>query len=70
MGLYLMHKYLNRRASRYRETVDDLDSADFPTTRGFYAECRRLLNEYRIADPAADYRWSSRACRGWREGEE
>lgn len=62
-----MKKYMNRRDSRYRETVDELDSADFPSNREFYAECRRLLSEYRMADPAADYTASSRACRGWRD---
>ena len=67
MGAYLMRKYLNRRDARYRETVDEIDSGDFPSNREFYAECRRLLNEYRMADPAADYRWSGRACRGWRD---
>lgn len=58
-----MKKYMNRRGNGYRETVDELDSADFPSMREFYAECRRLLDEYRRSDPAADYRWSSQLVR-------
>jgi hypothetical protein len=62
-----MRKYINRRDARYRETVDELDSTEFPSNREFYAECRRPLREYRMADRAADYTASSRACRGWRD---
>lgn len=50
--------YIQRKSGRYVETVDE-----FPT----YSEAKRMLAEYRIADPSAHYYLSSRACKAWKE---
>jgi len=50
--------YIQRRDRAQLETVDE-----FPTMR----EARAMLQEYRTADPSADYYLSRRACRAWHE---
>ncbi len=52
-----MH-YIQRRDGRMLETVDEFTS---------WREARDMLQEYRLADPAAHYYISQRACRDWRE---
>ncbi len=56
--------YLNWNGPTGRETVDELDSADFATPREFRAELTRLESEYAMAGMAV-YR-SSRMCANWR----
>ena len=48
--------YIQRKGDRQLETVDQA------TTR---KEARRLLKEYRMADPSAHHYTSSRACADW-----
>ena len=49
--------------TRDRETIDEIDRADFPTARAFRAEVRRLCGEYAMA--GMDCYPSQRACAGW-----
>lgn len=58
-------RYIQRKDSRYRETVDSLCLSDFPTARDFRKELARLLSEYRLSDRAADYYVSRRPCANW-----
>ena len=57
--------YLNWRGPQGRETVDQLDPADFPTHAAFRAERDRLLGEYSMAGMGGVYA-STRACSGWK----
>jgi hypothetical protein len=50
--------YIQRRGNGYLETVDEFETRK---------EARTMLREYKMADTAADYYLSSRACREWRE---
>lgn len=52
--------YVNRHDGREVETVDSFDS---------WKEARDMVAEYRLADPSAVYRVSTRATRDWREAE-
>jgi len=56
--------YLNWQGPAGRETLDELDPADFKTYRELLAESRRLISEYALAGMAVYS--SSRACKGWR----
>lgn len=58
-------RYIQRKDSRYRETVDSLCLSDFPTMRAFRKELARLVAEYRMSDGAADYYTSRRPCANW-----
>lgn len=53
--------YIQRKGQGYLETVDEF------TTR---KEARKMLSEYRLSDPSANYYLSSRACRDWNKSEE
>lgn len=57
--------YINWQGPAGRETVDELDSADFKTYREMLAESRRLIREYQIA--GMDVYASSRMCANWRK---
>lgn len=48
--------YIQRKGDGYLETVDEFESRK---------EARRILAEYRMADPTAEHYLSSRACKGW-----
>lgn len=50
-------KYINRRGQGQLETVDE--NAD-------PKEAARLVAEYRLSDPSAQYYLSSRPCKGWK----
>lgn len=50
--------YIQRKDAQHLETVDEVDNR---------REARRLLSEYRLADPYAHYYLSQRACRAWNE---
>lgn len=54
--------YIQRNGQGYLETVDEVSPAD-----GGRKEARRLLAEYRLADPSARYYLSSRPCKAWRD---
>lgn len=43
-----MIKYLNFKSSYGTETVDQLDSRDFPSLKEFRKELIRLIQEYRL----------------------
>lgn len=50
--------YIQRLGQGYRETVDEFESP---------AEARKMVKEYRMADPSAHYYLSQRCCANWRE---
>ena len=56
--------YINRHNDIYKqdqvETVDQFDT---------YAEARKMLAEYRLADPSGRYRISQRSTQAWRNAE-
>ena len=56
-----MKRYLNWQ----RETIDELDSAEFATMRDFRREMSRLLLEYSTAGMPGAY-WSQRPFGGWK----
>lgn len=56
--------YLNMKTNQGRETVDELDSADFETRKAFRKECSRLIGEYNLCNMAV-YQ-STRACANWK----
>jgi hypothetical protein len=56
-------KYLNMKTVYGVETVDQLDSKDFPTWREFRKELNRLISEYRLAGMAVYS--SSRCTKDW-----
>ena len=56
-----MKRYLNW----YGETIEELDSEDFAGMREFYAEKKRLAQEYALAGMAG--KWSQRMCNNWRD---
>lgn len=47
-----------------RETIDTLDSADYDSERAFYAETRRLREEYAMAGMPGE--WSQRPVKGYK----
>lgn len=57
--------FLNWRGGAGRETVDELDSADFENRKEFRKELNRLVSEYSMAGMAVYT--SSRACANWRD---
>lgn len=63
-----MRKYLNWRGPAGRETIDELNRADFPAGRdgakAFRAELSRLLGEYSLCGMSGY--WSGRPCANWR----
>lgn len=58
--------YLNWRGPQGRETIDQLDSADFADWKAARAERSRLAHEYALAGMGGAY-WSSRPCKGWND---
>lgn len=59
--------FLNWRGGQGRETVDELDSADFANGKDFRKELNRLCGEYALAGMSVYS--SSRMCANWRENE-
>lgn len=55
--------YLNWKGPQGRETVDQIDLADFTNAREMRAEVRRLIDEYKLC--RMDVYSSSRPCAGW-----
>jgi len=49
--------YIQRRDSRYLETVDEFETRK---------EARAMLKEYQMSDSSASYYLSQRACKEWR----
>lgn len=58
-----MIKYIQRRQGRTIETVDRVDSKDYPTRSAFRVAVVDLLANYRMADSSAFYYVSSKRCR-------
>jgi hypothetical protein len=54
-----MKKYLNIKSVYGVETVDEIDSKDFPKFQDFRAEKSRLIKEYRLAGM---YVYQSQRC--------
>jgi len=52
--------YIQRKGQGYLETVDEFEDED-------YKESRRVLLEYQLSDPSAEYYRSSRPCKAWKE---
>lgn len=50
--------YIQRKGNGYFETVDEATSRK---------EANKLLVEYRMSDPGAEYYASQRACKGWND---
>jgi hypothetical protein len=50
--------YIQRKGDGYLETVDE-----FSTRK----EARKMLAEYQLSDPYAEYYLSSRPCKAWKE---
>jgi hypothetical protein len=50
--------YIQRKDNYGLETVDEFNK---------YSEARKMLTEYRMSDPYAEYYLSQRACKGWSE---
>ncbi len=50
--------YIQRKSGRDLETVDEFET---------YREARKMLSEYRLSDPSAEYYLSSRACNAWKD---
>lgn len=59
-----MIRYINVKYS-YTETLDELDSRDFSTTKEFYKELNRLVREYNFAGIPA-YK-SQRCTKEWKK---
>lgn len=57
--------YFNLRAYGYRETVDQIDTRDFPSRKAFRIECKRLVSEYHMAGMPVYL--SSRCCKNWKD---
>lgn len=57
--------YYNIKTNLGTETIDELSSKDFATSKEFSAERRRLTAEYRLAGFAVYL--SSRSTKEWRE---
>ena len=53
-----MKRYIQRKGDGYLETVDEFDSVK---------EACKMLAEYRLSDPFAEYYVSQRCCKLWRE---
>jgi hypothetical protein len=50
--------YIQRRGNGQRETVDEFETR---------AEAKKMLAEYQLGDPSAEYYISTRPCKGWNE---
>lgn len=59
-----MIRYLNTTLYGVKETIDQLDSDDYPNIREFKEEKNRLLNEYALAGGFGALYWSQRKCKG------
>lgn len=60
-----MIRYINRRGDGNIDTVDNLDSNDFPDRRSFKKELSRLLSEYQLSDPSGEYYSSQRSVKDY-----
>ena len=56
--------YLNWKGPLGRETVDEVDPADFTSRRAAMQYAKTLRREYAIVH--MDVYTSSRACKGWK----
>ena len=53
-------RYIQRKDFQFNtlETVDEFDT---------FAEARKMVTEYRMSDPSANYYISQRPCKDWKE---
>jgi hypothetical protein len=58
--------YIQRKDDYQLETVDHVE----PRIYGYYREAKRLLKEYQLSDPYANYYLSSRACKDYNSTDE
>ena len=58
--------YLNTKTSYGTETLDHLDSKDFPSYKEFRAEKKRLRSEYVLAGGHGEVYWSQRSVKGYK----
>lgn len=49
--------YIQRKGQGHLETVDEFETRK---------EAVKMLREYRLSDPSAEYYLSRRACKGWK----
>lgn len=61
-----MIKYFNTKTNGEVETVDEIDPKDYPDTRAFKKEVKRLLMEYNLAFHGGVY-VSTRATKDYTE---
>ena len=52
-----MPLFIQRKGQGYRETVDEFDT---------WKEAKKMVREYQMSDPCAEYYISSRPCREWK----
>ena len=55
-----MAVYIQRRGDGYLETIDEFDTRK---------EAGKMIWEYRMSDPYAEYYLSSRPCKEWTQAE-
>jgi len=58
-----MIRYLNTKLYGKTETIDQLDSNDYPDFKSFRAEQKRLMSEYNLARGHGTLYWSQRGCK-------
>lgn len=61
-----MKRYINLKNSQGVETVDEIDSEDFPTIKAFRQEVKRLVKEYNMTSGGVYYA-SQKSTRAWQE---
>ncbi len=58
-----MIRYLNTKLNGTAETVDQLDSNDYPTFKEFKQAMNYLMQEYNLAGGHGGLYWSQRGCK-------
>lgn len=57
-----MKRYLNIKTNQGVETIDEINSKDFKTFKGFRIEKNKLIKEYKIASPYYNSIYYSQRC--------
>ena len=52
--------YIQRKYAKKVETVDQFET---------WREATKMVREYRLSDPSAEYYISTRPCKAWRNGQ-
>ena len=58
-----MIRFLNTVICGQRQTIDQLDSNDYPDYKSFKSEQKRLKSEYSLAGGHGTPYWSQRKCK-------